>query len=137
MTKTRCAAAALVAAALIAGCGSEVPHPAARREAPPPMIILGGDEFGAVILDGRDLTYRGVARDGDVVWQDATTARAAGIVSCLARCPDAAISSSLQSLNSPAAADPPPQLVVGGQMRPLATSADHKRYVLTARGPDE
>lgn len=139
---TRRGAAALLAAALaplVAGCA-----PVAQRTEPDiaggenvTMVILDGDEFGAVLLDGRHGTYRGVTRDGRLAWEDATTARAAGMVSCLARCPDAAISSSLRSLNSPAVPDPPPQLVVGGQVRELATIAERKRYVLTASAHDD
>ena len=101
------------------------------------FVILDADRDGAVLLDGARRTYRGVRRDAGVVWEDRSAAGTAAMVTCLATCPDAAVSAGIESLSSPAVPDPDPAAWIGGQLRPLAVALAHKRQILTASGPDD
>jgi hypothetical protein len=60
-----------------------------------------------------------------------------GAYSCLARCPDAVLSASLDAANAAAVADPVPRLVVGGQWRPLDALVGTKRRILAADSVEE
>jgi hypothetical protein len=134
----RSAAVALLAAALGTAAGCVTPaQPALVPPSANRTMLLAADEYGAVVFDGNHGSYRGVSRTGGQVWQDRDAVRDAGTVDCLARCPDVVVSTSLRSLNSPEVPDPAPRLIVAGEVRPMPNAAGHKRYVLTATGPDD
>jgi hypothetical protein len=98
--------------------------------------LVDADPHGAVLLDERG-QYVGVTRDGTVAWREPAGVRTFSLVSCLARCPDAVLSASLDAANAPAVADPVPRLVVGGRWRPLDALAGTKRRILAADGVED
>lgn len=115
-----------------AGCGGPSPdHDATSGTPDATPVLIDVDPYGAIVLDPRG-QYVGVTREGTVAWREPAGARRFGQVSCLARCPDAVLSASLDAINSVTVADPQPQLVTGGQWRSLDSVAGHKRRILSA-----
>jgi hypothetical protein len=121
------------------GCGRQAPagrppDPAQRDQG---AWLVDADAHGAIVLDGRDRTYRGVRRDGTVAWREPADPRAPMAAACAARCPDAVLAGSIASLTEAGTADPQPRLVLDGRSRPVAGITGHKRRVLTALGPHD
>jgi hypothetical protein len=134
--------AIVVAVAAVSGSGCSASGGKGARPVAPerptdaPTVILDADEFGALVLDGPRRTYLGVRRDTGVVWRDRAASDGAS-ATCVTRCPDAVISSNIDSRNSIEVADPQPRLVLAGHFQPLTAAQGHKRHVLTAAGPDD
>jgi len=132
-------AVVLVAATLVAtvaACTRPSQRPAGTPGRPPTARLVAADPHGAVLLDERG-QYVGVTRDGSIAWREPAGVRTYRVVSCLARCPDAVLSASLDAANAAAIADPVPRLVVGGQWRPLDALVGTKRRILTAESVEE
>lgn len=119
--------------------------PARNSVAPPDtpagpiLALIDVDAHGAVLMDGRDRTVRGVRRDGEVVWRAPLDNNAAVPVSCLATCPDAVLSGSAASMNDASVPDPAPVFMVAGTPHALVggTSQPRKRRVLSAERIDD
>jgi hypothetical protein len=123
----------------LAGCGSEAaaPEPPAS---PAVFVIIDADRHGVIVADGGHHEYRGVRRDGTVVWRSPQAASAPDAVSCLARCPDALLSGNPAARDSATTPDPEPVLVVDGRRTPIGAAAlrgQAKRQVLSAVGGDD
>jgi hypothetical protein len=128
----RTAAVLSKAACLIVVAAGCAPSPA-DPPAPPAsdgthrLIIIDLDRYGVILLDSQAKLYRGIRRGHGEVWQ---LPASAALVSCLGECPNAALSSTVQSLNSPSTPDPVPSLVVEGTPAPLAEPVFHSRRIL-------
>ena len=95
----------IVGTLLAAGCAAH-PAPVGKPAGQPSRAVLvDADPDGAVLLD-RAGHYVGVTRDGVTAWREPAGVRTYSIVSCLARCPDATLSASLDATDSATAADP-------------------------------
>lgn len=92
--------------------------------------LLDADHHGAVIGLRRSIV--GVDASGRVVWRDREAARAGSRAVCVARCPDAILSGSLESLNDPTVADPPLRIHLGGELR-VVEHSELKHRVIWAR----
>jgi hypothetical protein len=129
----------LLAVALVAtvgACGQPTPRLTAAPAATPAAVLIDVDPYGAILRDDRG-HYVGVTRDGATVWREPAGVKGFALVSCLARCPDAVLSTRPDTADAFAVADPVPRLVMGGQWTPLNTLAGPTRRVLTATSAKE
>lgn len=125
------ALAIVVASVTFTGRHDEVRQAAAGGGAD--VVLIDADRHGAIVVDGRTRAAMGIHRDGTVAWRLPLEPAAALPVGCLASCPDAVLSGSTASVNSPAVPDPDPVMIVAGRPRTLAEpAAPVKRRVLTA-----
>lgn len=128
-----------LAVAFLALATSGCTATSAPAPAPPPDVVLliDADQHGAIMLIGRDHSYVGLRRDGTVEWRTPITDTAPDPVRCLTRCPDALLSGSAASADSPAITDPPPQLMIAGLTTPIGNTPGPKRKLLTVTAPDD
>ncbi|HET8640721.1 MAG TPA: hypothetical protein VFM37_02220 [Pseudonocardiaceae bacterium] len=138
------AAAVVAVAAATAYAGPVRESRAANPSQEPRAVLIDADEYGAIVIDGRERAAFGVNRDGSVAWRSDLQPTSPVPVSCLERCPDAVLSGSAASINSDDVADPDPVAIIDGRRRDLARPAGGgsqaaavKRQVLAARTADD
>lgn len=96
--------------------------------------IIDADRSGAVIRLRDSIV--GVDAGGRVVWRDREASKAGARAVCIAACPDAILSGSLESLNDPDVADPPLRVHLGEELS-VVEHPELKRRVIWARSPGD
>lgn len=121
--------------AVVAACASAPDRPPTTPAddfmRAPQLIAATSD--GAIVADPNTAAFLGFERSGRQVWANHEAMAAGAEVSCMAQCPDAVFSGTLDR-NNP---DPAPRKIVAGQSSQLDISTAPTRRVLDARSPSD
>ncbi|WP_329091626.1 hypothetical protein [Streptosporangium sp. NBC_01469] len=112
-------------AVLVSGCTAGAGEAGTSR----PLRIMAASGEGAVLFDPATGAMSGHLRSGGRAWQDRESAESGANVTCVARCPDVAVSQTPAD-ERPAMA---PFLLTGKGRSPFAVSAAERAHVLSAR----